>query len=201
MSERRNPHLLLGVGGSIAAYRTPDLAAQLRRSNFEVRTVHSQAAMEFVTKPSVAAMSRGEVYTDEDKMIDTWRPTHIELADWAEAAMIAPATAATIGRLACGIAEGLVAESFLALRPEVPKFIAPAMNGYMLEQPSVQRNLEQLEADGFTIIEPRNGELACGYEGAGKIAKWNEIIGAVLLGSRGKVNWHSEPARSSARSS
>lgn len=178
MSENSN-HLLLGVGGSIAAYRTPDLAAQLRRSGFEVRTILSRSAEQFVTKTSVAAMSRGEVFTGSDKLTDIWRPTHIELADWADTALVAPATAATIGKLACGIAEGLLAESFLALRPEVRKFVAPAMNGHMLNQPSAQRNLEQLEADGFNIIASRAGELACGYEGDGKIAAIDEIVAAV----------------------
>lgn len=178
MSESGN-RLLLGVGGSIAAYRSPDLAAQLRRSGFEVRTVLSQAAAQFVTKASIAAMSRGEVFTNEDAMTGIWRPTHIELADWADTALVAPATAATIGRLACGLAEGLLAESFLALRPEVRRFVAPAMNGHMLEQPAVQRNLAQLEEDGFTIIKPRVGELACGYEGAGKIAEIDTIVAAV----------------------
>lgn len=172
-------HLLLGVGGSIAAYRTPDLAAQLRHAGFEVRTVLSRAAEQFVTKTSIAAMSRGEVFTSSDAMTDVWRPTHIELADWTDTALIAPATAATIGKLACGIAEGLLAESFLALQPEVNKFVAPAMNGNMLNQPSVQRNLEQLNQDGFTIIASRAGELACGYEGNGKIARIDDIVAAV----------------------
>lgn len=172
-------NLLLGVGGSIAAYRTPDLAAGLRRSSYEVKTILSRAAEEFVTKTAVASMSRGEVYTSKDKLTDIWHPTHIELADWTDVALVAPATAATLGKLANGIAEGLIAEAFLALRPEVPKFIAPAMNGNMLNQPAVQRNLNQLEEDGYTIIAPRIGELACGYEGSGKIAKIDEIIAAV----------------------
>lgn len=178
MSESGN-HLLLGVGGSIAAYRTPDLTAQLRHAGFEVRTILSKSAEQFVTQTSVAAMSRGEVYTSGDALTDIWRPTHIELADWADTAVVAPATAATIGKLACGIAEGLLAESFLALRPEVRKFIAPAMNGNMLNQPSVRRNLEQLEEDGFTMIASRAGELACGYEGNGKIAHISDIVDAI----------------------
>jgi phosphopantothenoylcysteine synthetase/decarboxylase len=178
MSEVKK-NLLLGVGGSIAAYRTPDLAAQLRRSDFEIKTVLSRAAEEFVTKTSIASMSRGEVYTNKDKLTGTWHPTHIELADWADIALVAPATAATIGKLANGIAEGLIAESFLALKPEIPKFVAPAMNGNMLNQPSVQRNLNQLSEDGYTVIAPRIGELACGYEGNGKIAKIEEIVGAI----------------------
>ncbi|MGC1177383.1 MAG: flavoprotein [Candidatus Saccharimonadales bacterium] len=172
-------HALLGVGGSIAAYRTPDLAAQLRHSGFEVRTILSRAAEQFVTKTSIASMSRGEVFTAADGLTDVWHPTHIELADWADIALIAPATAVTIGRLACGIAEGLLAETFLALRPEVHKFIAPAMNGNMLHQPAVQRNLNQLQEDGFTIIAPRVGELACGYEGDGKIAQISDIISEI----------------------
>jgi phosphopantothenoylcysteine synthetase/decarboxylase len=110
---------------------------------------------------------------------DTWHPTHIELADWADVALIAPATAATIGRLANGLAQGLIAETFLALRPEVPKYITPAMNGNMLRQPAVQRTIEQLTQDGYTVIPPRIGELACGYEGDGKIAAINDIVTAV----------------------
>ncbi len=124
-------------------------------------------------------MSRGEVYTSSDALTDIWRPTHIELADWTDTALIAPATAATIGKLACGIAEGLLAESFLALKPEARRFVAPAMNGNMLNQPSVQRNLEQLDQDSFTIIASRTGELACGYEGNGKIARIDNIVEAV----------------------
>lgn len=174
-----NKNILLGVSGSIAAYRTPDLAAQLRRSGCEVKTILSRGAEEFVTKTAIASMSRGEVYTTKDSLSDIWHPTHIELADWADSALVAPATATTIGKLACGIAEGLLAESFLALPPEVPRFIAPAMNGNMLNQPSVQRNLSRLSEDGFTIIAPRAGELACGYEGNGKIANTDKIVGAV----------------------
>ena len=178
MSEKQ-PHLLLGVTASIAAYRSPDIAAGLQRSGFEVKTVLSRAAEKFVTKMSVATMSRGAVYTDADALIDTWRPGHIELADWADIAVLAPATAATIGKLACGIADGLLAETFLALRPEVKRYIAPAMNGNMLRQPAVQRNIAQLSEDGYTIIKPRTGVLACGYEGDGKIASIQDIIAVV----------------------
>lgn len=178
MSERE-PHLLLGVSGSIAAYRTPDLAASLRRSGFEVKTIISRAAEQFVTTMSIATMSHGEVFTNSDSLANIWHPTHIELADWADVALLAPATAATIGKLACGIASGLLIETCLALRPQVRKFIAPAMNGNMLDQPAVRRNLDQLVNDGYTIIEPRIGELACGYEGSGKIAQIDSIVAAV----------------------
>lgn len=168
--------LLLGVTGSIAAYRTPDLASQLRRENFEIKTILTSSSEEFVTPLSIASMSRGDVYTNEDRVIDTWHPAHIDLADWAEFALIAPASAATIGRLATGTAEGLLAETFLALPPDIPKFIAPAMNGHMLDQPSVQRSLDLLKQDGYKVIEPRFGELACGYEGLGKIASHQTIL-------------------------
>lgn len=172
-------NVLLGVSGSIAAYRTPDLAALLRRSGHTVKTVLSEASEEFVTPLSVASMSRGMVYTNQSRVIDVWHPAHIELADWAECALIAPASATTIGRLATGIADGLLAETFLALPPQIPKFIAPAMNGHMLEQPSVQRNIRQLEKDGYTVIAPRLGELACGYEGLGKIADHQTTLTAI----------------------
>lgn len=171
-----NKHLLLGVSGSIAAYRSPDLCSSLRREGYEVKTILSKSAEQFVTKTSVQTMSHGKVYNNSDQLIDTWHPAHIELADWTEVAIIAPATATTIGKLACGIADGLLTETFLALGPNVQKFIAPAMNGNMLNQPSIQRNLEQLNADGFTIIQTRVGELACGYQGDGKLASTKEII-------------------------
>jgi phosphopantothenoylcysteine synthetase/decarboxylase len=172
-------NVLLGVGGSIAAYRTPDLAAQLRRSGFNVRTILSQSAAQFVTAISIAAMSRGEVYTNKDAMSDIWRPTHIQLAEWADVAVMAPATAAAIGRLACGLPEGLLTETFIALPSGVRRFIAPAMNCHMFDNPAVQRNVDQLREDGYQIIEPRVGELACGHEGTGKIASINEIVEAV----------------------
>lgn len=176
-------HLLLGVTGSIAAYRTPDLTAALRREDFEVRTVLTRVAEQFVTKMSLSAMSRGQVYDNRDSLTDIWRPTHIELADWADIALVAPATAATIGKLACGIADGLLCETFLALRPEVKRYIAPAMNGNMLNQPSVRRNLDQLVSDGYTVIPSRSGELACGYEGQGKIATVKEIVTRLAVDS------------------
>lgn len=178
MSETKS-NLLLGIGGSIAAYKTPDLSAQLRRSGFEIKSILSQAATQFVTKDSLAAMSRGEVLTSRDAMSDIWKPTHIDLASWADVALLAPATASTIGKLACGNASGLLAETFLALPSDVPRYIAPAMNGHMLNQPSVQRNLNQLEEDGFIIISPRSGELACGYEGDGKLAALPTIVQSI----------------------
>lgn len=171
----KSNNLLLGVTGSIAAYQAPDLTARLRHEGFAIKTVLTPASEEFVTPLSLATMSRGEVFTNERRVIDTWHPAHIDLADWTDYALLAPASAATIGKLATGLADGLLAETFLALPKTVKKYIAPAMNGHMLEQPAVQRNLLQLEEDGYTIIEPRTGELACGYEGLGKIASHQTI--------------------------
>ncbi|SDP98977.1 phosphopantothenoylcysteine decarboxylase / phosphopantothenate--cysteine ligase [Lentzea jiangxiensis] len=124
-------------------------------------------------------MSRGEVYTNRDEIMKVWRPGHIELADWAEVAVVVPATAAVIGKLANGIAEGLLCETFLAFRPEVRKVIAPAMNGHMLHQPSVQRNIDSLKEDGYVVISTREGELACGYAGDGKLAAVHDVVNQV----------------------
>lgn len=172
-------NVLLGVTGSIAAYKTPDLVAEIRRNGFNVKTILTQASQEFVTPSSIETMSRNKVYTNKTKFIDGWHPAHIELADWADIAVIAPASAATIGKLATGMAQGLLAETFLALPNTTPKILAPAMNGHMLEQPSVQRNIEQLKLDGYQIVEPRTGELACGYQGLGKLAAHQSIIQAI----------------------
>lgn len=175
MSEAGN-HLLLGVSGSIAALRAPDLAARLRHEGFEVQSILTKSAEQFVTPASLAVMSRGKVYTSTDALSDVWHPAHIELADWADIALVAPATAATIARLAHGMATGLLAETFLALGPNVRQYLAPAMNGHMLSQPAVERNIAQLEEDGYRIITPRIGELACGYEGQGKLAELGDIV-------------------------
>jgi phosphopantothenoylcysteine synthetase/decarboxylase len=179
MTERA-PHLLLGVTGSIAAYRTPDLAAKLRRRGFEVRTILSPAAREFVTKTSLACMARGEVYADEEKLIDNWRPSHIELAEWADVALIAPATAATIGKLALGVCDNLLTDTFMALGPNVQKYFAPAMNTNMYNQPAVQSNIETLKNNGYVFIEPREGELACGVMGKGLMATLDTIVATVV---------------------
>lgn len=174
MSEAKT-NLLLGVSGSVSALKAPELSAQLRRGGYDLKTILTKSAQQFTTADSMLAMSRGEVYDSRQGMTG-WRPTHIDLAEWADLALVAPASAATIGRLACGIAEGLLAEAFLALPPEVDRYIAPAMNGHMLNQPSIQRNLKQLEDDGYRIIAPRAGELACGYEGNGKLAFIEDIV-------------------------
>lgn len=150
-------NVILGVIGSIAAYRSPDLVSAIRRSGHEVRTILTPSAEKFVTRMAIEAMARNPVFTDEDNMIDGWKPAHIELADWAEIAVIAPATAKTIGKVATGIADGLLCEAFLALRPDVKKLFAPAMNGHMLSQSPVQRNINKLEQDGYTQIMPRVG--------------------------------------------
>jgi phosphopantothenoylcysteine synthetase/decarboxylase len=177
MSESRS-NLLLGVSGSVSALKAPELSARLRREGYDLKTILTKSAQQFTTTDSMLAMSRGEVYDSRQGMTG-WRPTHIDLAEWADLALIAPAGAATIGRLACGIAEGLLAETFLALPPEVDRYIAPAMNGHMFNQPSVQRNLIQLEEDGYHVIPSRVGELACGYQGEGKLALIEYIVRSI----------------------
>jgi phosphopantothenoylcysteine decarboxylase len=193
MSEIAKPdkqsNLLLGVTGSIAAYRTPDLVTSLRRSGFIVKTILSDGAKQFVTKDSIAAMSRAPVYDNQDRLTDIWRPTHIELAGWADVALVAPATAKTIGQLALGIADGLLLETFLALPSDTPKLYAPAMNCHMYTQPSVQRNMTQLNQDGYVDIEPRQGELACGDIGIGKIGSIEDIVSAALEQSYIKLKY------------
>ncbi len=174
MSET-TPHLLLGVSGSIAAYRALDLVTELRRTGFEVRTILSPGASAFVTKEALTVMSQGSVYTDADRLTDTWRPTHVALSDWAHMAVVAPASAAAIHRLATGNTTGLLAETFTALDTNIPRFFAPAMNGRMLHNPAVSRNIDQLQADGYTKIDARPGELACGYVGDGKMALVQDI--------------------------
>lgn len=159
--------VVLGVSGGIAAYKAPELVRRLRDAGADVRVILTPNAARFVSPLSLAAVS------DHGVIVDQWGDAshggvdHIELARWAELLLVAPATANVLAKLAAGLADDALTTYALAHRAAV--MVAPAMNTYMLAHPTVAQNIDTLRARGVEIIEPVNGLLACGDEGAGKM--------------------------------
>ena len=167
-------HILLAVTGGIAAYKAIDLTSKLTQEGYEVRVMLSNHAQEFVTPLSFQAISRNPVYTNTFKEETPEEIQHVSLGDWADAIVIAPATANTIAKLSVGIADDMITSTLLAT--ETPKFVAPAMNVHMFENPRTQRNIEVLKGDGYHFIEPGDGYLACGYVAKGRMEEPLQIV-------------------------
>ena len=160
-------NIVLGVSGGIAAYKAPELVRRLRDAGAEVRVILTPNAARFVSPIALAAVSGHGVIVDQWGDPERGGVDHIELARWADLLLIAPATANILAKLASGIADDALSTYALAHRKEV--LVAPAMNTHMLAHPTVARNIEALRRDGAVIIEPVDGLLACGEEGAGKM--------------------------------
>ncbi len=169
--------IILGITGSIAAYKAADLASQLTKLEHEVTCVLTEEALEFVTPLTLRTLSRRPVISDLFAEKDGWQPGHIHLADSADLLLIAPATAQILASLAHGFANDAL--TAIALATRAPLLIAPAMNGHMWEHPATQKNVAQLQAWGADFIQPTDGLLACGYEGVGRLAPVEDIVAAV----------------------
>lgn len=160
--------IVLGVSGSIAAYRSADLTSSLVKIGYKVHVVLTQAATTFITPLTMRVLSRHPVSIDmfEEKNIFQ-PPGHVALADSADLLLIAPATANIVAKLALGLADDIL--SSLALVCRAPLLIAPAMNGKMWLHPATMANVNRLIERGAEFIGPEAGMLACGYEGIGKL--------------------------------
>lgn len=165
--------VVLGVTGSIAAYKSAELASLLVKQGHDVFVVMTKEAAEFITPLTLQTLSKNPVSTGFYDEKESWRPGHIELADRADLLLIAPATAHIIAELAHGLASHPLAAIALATR--APLLLAPAMNGKMWEHPATRENVEKLEERGVEFIGPEEGMLACGYEGVGRLWKVNDI--------------------------
>jgi len=181
MEQRR---ILVAVTGGIAAYKIPDLIRILRRAGASVRCAMTPAAQEFVAPLVLQTLTGHSVRTDLFDASQEGEIDHISLADWAELAVLAPATANTLAKLSCGLADDLVSAVLLATR--APVLVAPAMNVNMWEHPATRHNMEILRQRGVRAIGPEVGELACGWEGAGRMSEPEAIAAEaeLLLGSR-----------------
>ena len=166
--------VILGVTGSIAAYKSAQLIRLLVKEGVEVKVVMSALAREFITPLTLATLSKSPV------LIDFFNPengdwnSHVDLGLWADAYVVAPATANTIGKMANGIADNLLLTTYLSSK--CPVFVAPAMDLDMFAHPSTHRNLETLKQYGNYIIEPATGELASGLDGKGRMEEPEKIV-------------------------
>jgi phosphopantothenoylcysteine decarboxylase/phosphopantothenoylcysteine decarboxylase/phosphopantothenate--cysteine ligase len=165
--------IVLGVTGSIAAYKSAELASLLVKQGHEVFVVMTNDATEFITPLTLQTLSKNPVTTSFYDEKENWRPGHIELADRADLLLIAPATAHIIAELAHGLASHPLAAIALATR--APILLAPAMNGKMWDHNATKENVEKLKSRGVEFIGPEEGMLACGYEGIGRLWKVNDI--------------------------
>ncbi|QKS71487.1 bifunctional phosphopantothenoylcysteine decarboxylase/phosphopantothenate--cysteine ligase CoaBC [Paenalkalicoccus suaedae] len=186
----RKNRVLLAVTGGIAAFKAAALTSKLVQANFDVKVMMTNSAQEFVTPLTFQALSRDHVYTNTFIEPDPTHIAHIDIADWADLVLVAPASANTIGKLAHGIADDMVTTTMLATTAEV--MIAPAMNVHMYSHPAVTRNMEQLKKDGFIFVEPNEGYLACGYTGKGRMAEPEDLLAMVehYFIKRDYPNWH-----------
>lgn len=166
--------IIVGVSGSIAAYKSAELVRLLKKSHYEVRVIMTQSAAEIITPMTLQVLSQNDVRMDLFDHEDEAKIDHISLARWADHVIIAPATANVMAKIACGLADDLL--TTICLATDSPIAIAPAMNRLMWENPATQDNLATLLARGCQLIPPDSGEQACGEVGTGRMAEPENIM-------------------------
>lgn len=169
-------NVVLGVSGSIAAYKACEIVRALVKDGCDVRVIMTAAAMEFVTPLTFQTLSRNPVGIDQFALPERWQPEHISLAQ-ADVLVVAPATANIIAKMACGIADDLLTSTILATK--APVVVAPAMNSGMWENKATQANVATLMSRGVSVVPPASGELACGTMGRGRMADVADVLAAV----------------------
>lgn len=170
----KGKHIVVGVTGSIAAYKSALLVRSLIKKGAEVRVVMTPAGKEFITPVTLSALSGRPVVSEFFASADgTWH-SHVDLGLWADLMVVAPATAASIGKMANGIADNLLITTYLSMK--APVFVAPAMDLDMYRHVSTQRNLKKLESDGVHVIDAAEGELASHLEGKGRMEEPEKIV-------------------------
>ncbi len=171
-------NILIGVTGSISAYKANDLASALSHSGYNVKGVFTTSASKITQPTTFGAITHTKPYVDENWFSDVEEVSHIALAKWADLIIVYPASANTIAKLVNGFSDNILTSTVLAFEGmNSGKIIAaPAMNNFMYEAKPTQKNLETLKSMGFEIIEPIVGNLACGDSGKGHIAKVNDVV-------------------------
>ncbi len=170
--------VVLGVAGGVAAYKAVDLASKLTAAGAQVRTVITESALRLVGAKSFEAVTGRPVYTSMWEGGEQFEIGHINLADWADVVVVAPATANIIGKAANGICDDLLS-TVLCASWEKPILFAPAMNVKMWTNPAVQENVKFIKKTGAELVGPGRGRLACGMEGVGRMAEPQEILEAI----------------------
>jgi len=178
----RGKNIIIGISGGIAAYKTPQLVRLLKKSGAFIRVVLTESATRFVSELALATVSEERVYRSLFPPADTTGTDytrHISLGEWADAFVIAPATANTLARLSAGLCDDMLTALFLTLRPGKPVMIFPSMDGQMFLSPSVQRNIAILSGQGCRLITPESGELASGLIGVGRMPEPESIVSSL----------------------
>jgi len=171
-------HIILGVTGSIAAYKAAQLTRLLIKEGAEIKIVVTPAAKEFITPITLSALSKNPVLCDFFQLQTGGWNSHVELGIWGDIMLIAPASANTIAKMAHGICDNLLLTTYLSAR--CPVFIAPAMDADMFSHPATKQNLQILKSFGNSVIEPTFGELASGLEGKGRMEEPENIVSEII---------------------
>lgn len=187
----KEKNIVLGITGSIAAYKAATLLRCLIKEGAEVQVVITPAGKEFITPVTLSALSKKPVISEFFGANDgTWN-SHVDLGLWADLMLIAPATASSIGKMANGIADNMLITTYMSMK--CPVMIAPAMDLDMFLHPANQRNLQTLKSFGNILIEPETGELASGLIGKGRMQEPEFILEEVIKFFDEKKNWQIKP--------
>ncbi len=171
-------NILLGVSGGVAAYKAVDLASRLTAGGAKVNTIMTENACRLICPKSFEAVTNSAVYTTLWNTTQEYKISHINLADWADIVVVAPATANIIGKIANGICDDLLSTTLCACWAK-PTLLAPAMNNNMWTNAAVQRNIKAVKGMGFKLIGPEKGRFACGTEGIGRMSEPQDILEAI----------------------
>lgn len=174
---KKTTQVVLGVTGSIAAYKAAELVRLMQQRSWNVSVIMTKAATRFVGELTFQTLSRNPVAVDMFAEIEMWRPAHVSAADAADVLVIAPCTANVMAKMAHGLADDMLTSTALAC--QAPIVVAPAMNAHMWDHPATRENVKTLQARGVAIVDVGEGELACGYEGPGRMASLEAILSAV----------------------
>src|SRR4030042_4528511 len=176
--------ILLGISGGIAAYKVPELVRKLRKAEAAVQVIMTKNAQEFISPLTFQTVSNNPRITEMFDTIMTSEVAHVSLADKADLVVVAPATANVIAKFAIGLADDFLSTTVLATQS--PILLAPAMNVTMHTNPATQENLDILKKRGFYCLGPEKGELACGWEGKGRMSEGEEIFPSIktILGTK-----------------
>tara|TARA_B100001173_G_scaffold297986_1_gene295127 strand:+ start:2880 stop:4088 length:1209 start_codon:yes stop_codon:yes gene_type:complete len=177
MIDLSNKKILFIICGGISAYKSLEIIRLFKKDNYEIKTILTKSAKEFVTPLSVASLSQGKVYDDLFNVENETEMDHIALSRWADVIIVAPATANTINKLSQGSSDDLASTVILASNKQI--FLAPAMNVKMWEHPSLKDNLKTLRSYGYKVIGPVIGDMACGEYGEGKMSNPSEIFNEI----------------------
>ena len=174
---KSNPHIVLGVTGSIAAYKAAELVRLMIKKDWDVAVIMTRAATRFVGELTFRTLSRQPVVVDMFQETEAWQPAHISLADLADVLVIAPCTANVMAKLAHGLADDALVATALACK--APLIIAPAMNEVMWNHPATRENLQILKSRQAVMVDVGQGDLACGVQGSGRMASLEAVLTAI----------------------